>query len=154
MVALPLLEPPSRRIDLVVIRLQPLGRGVVEHDRLDRRQDRRPHIEEAGARGPRRNLRPAAVSASSQLVDIERDLTGGLTGIEEIGDPVLAGDRTDAGGRIDQAAIGRDVVERDQRDGPTSVRRMLASSASRSISPWSLEGTTSTSMPNRRASWR
>ena len=55
---------------------------------------------------------------AAQLVDIERDLTGGLTGIEEIGDPVLAGDRTDAGGRIDQAAIGRDVVERDQRDGP------------------------------------
>ena len=55
---------------------------------------------------------------AAQLVDIERDLTGGLAGIEEVGDPVLAGDRTDAGGRIDQAAIGRDVVERDQRDGP------------------------------------
>ena len=119
MVALPLLEPPSRRIDLVVIRLQPLGRGVVEHDRLDRRQDRRPHIEEAGAPRPPEELAACGGERiAAQLVDIERDLTGGLTGIEEIGDPVLAGDRTDAGGRIDQAAIGRDVVERDQRDGP------------------------------------
>ena len=118
MVALPLFEPPSCRIDLVVIRLQPLGRGVVEHDRLDRRQDRCPHIEEAGAPRPSEEFAASGgESIAAQLVDIEGDLTGRLAGIKEVGDPVLAGDRTDAGGRIDEAAIGWDVVERDQLDG-------------------------------------
>ena len=118
MVALPLLEPPGRRIDLVLIRLQPLGRRVVEHDRLDRRQDRRTNIKEAGAPRPPEELASGGGEGiTAQLVDIEGYLTGGLAGIEEVGDPVLAGDRTDTGGRIDQAAVGGDVVERDQRYG-------------------------------------
>ena len=37
---------------------------------------------------------------------------------EEVGDAVLAGDRPHLSGRVDQATVGRDVVERDQLHRP------------------------------------
>ena len=55
---------------------------------------------------------------TAQLVDIEGKLTSGLTGIEEVRDAVFPCDRANRAGRVDQATIGGDVVERDQCGWP------------------------------------
>ena len=74
-------------------------------------------------RGPRRNLRPVAdEEVAADLLDVDRHLTDGLAGVEQVRDSGLARDRSHRGGGIDQPAARRHVRERDQLDALADER--------------------------------
>ena len=73
-------------------------------------------------RGPRRYLRPVAERKSQPIcVDVDRQLSDRLAGVEEVGDAGLPGGGADLLGGVDQAALGGDVGDRDELDRPAAV---------------------------------
>ena len=119
--------------------------GSIDGRRVDR-------IEELVLGGQQKS-RPVAVCVTAEFVDVEGKLTSGLTGIEEVRDavfPCVA--PTALAGLIRPPLVGTWLS--DQFGWPGLRPSNGGVGAPRSISPCSLEGTTSSSAPVRRARWR
>ena len=115
-VELPVLEAPRVGPQLAPIEAHPWRGMMVDHRRLEALVEQLlPDVEEAGA------ARPAQVLAArrgekvaAELLHVQRHLTHGLAGVEQVEDAMLAGDGADLSCGVDKAAVGRGVRDRDQ----------------------------------------
>src|SRR5205085_4686114 len=113
--ALPGLKPARVVADNVAFVRVP-RRGVeIDKRRLKRADDVAPHVKKAGA------ARSAQIFSAGRrqyvaadLSDVDRELADRLAGIQKIEHVVTLGDSTDPGGRIDEAALGRHMGDRNQ----------------------------------------
>ena len=114
-VALPILEAARVLADLVTLRPRPSGRVQVEKRRLQRLDHRAPHPQEAGATGPAQEFSARGrehVTLDGR--DVDRHLSHGLAGVEQVGDAVPRRHASDLRRGIDEAAVGGHVRHRDQ----------------------------------------
>jgi len=114
-VRLPVLEAPRGRLNLVPIARHPLSGMEVEQRRLQLLDHGAPNVQEARAARPSEELAPGAGQhVAADGVNVERQLSGGLTGVEQVRHARLARQAPHFLGRIHQPAVGRHVCEADE----------------------------------------